>query len=227
MYAYSLKRVICRITVPKLAAYQCGTLTGHPVTLHPVCRQFSQIQFSEKTEAKLKSIDKIPNEYTLIYRAPMTSYMNVAQATASISMLLLGVVGAYKYIMNTTVNFSFISAVNEFNKVADIPVDIELFIMFSAFLIFNAGIYAITLRYPLRIYHHEQTSLYICVLKGFLPLNTRNISFCADEVRRHIPFMHSLLPWKNALFKVGKKTMFIMENNFRTPADFNTMLNSV
>jgi hypothetical protein len=223
----SLGRVLCRITVPRLVTYKCGTLTGHPDTLHSVCRQFSRIQFSQKTEAKLKSTDKIPSEFTLIYRAPMASYMNLAQAVSSISVLLLGGVGAYKYVTDATGNFPLTFKINELNTLGDIQIDGELLVYFSAFIIFNVGIWAMTLRYPLRIYHHEGTNSYICVLKGFLPLNTKNISFSAGEIRKHIPLMYSLLPWRDAMFKVGKKTMYILENYFRTPADFNTMFNKV
>jgi hypothetical protein len=192
-----------------------------------MCRQFSRIKFSQKTEARMNSSDKIPNEYKLIYRAPMTSYVNMAQATSSISIILLGVIGVYKYITDTTINFPFTFGMNEFNKLVGIHIDGEICILVSSFIIFNVGICAVTMRFPIRIYHHEGTSLYICILKGFLPLNTKKISFCTDEVRKHIPFMHSLLPWRNALFKIGKKTMFVMENNFRTPADFNTMFSKV
>lgn len=154
----------------------------------------------------------------------MTSYMTMAQITSSISILSLGVVGAYKYLLNTTINFPLTFGMSEFNE---IKVDVELFIMVSAFILFNVGVFAITLKYPLRIYHHEGTSSYIGVMKGLLPFNTYHKSFCAGEVRRHISFIHSLLPWRNALFKVGKKTTFIMENYFRTPSDFNIMLNEV
>jgi hypothetical protein len=83
------------------------------------------------------------------------------------------------------------------------------------------------MKYPLRIYHHEAAKSYICVLNRFVPLKTRNINFNAGDIRRHIPFMSLVIPWRDALFKVGNKTMYIMENNFRTPADFSTMFYKV
>jgi hypothetical protein len=188
-----------------------------------VCRQFSRIQFSQKTEARLKSIDKVPSEYALIYRAPMTSLMKVAQVMSCVSILSLGAVGACRYITDTTSNIPLTYEMNEFNKIGGIEIDGELVFWVSMFIIFNAGMCAVTMKYPLRIYHHEAANSYICVLNRFLPLKTKNVSFNAGDIRRHIPFMSSLIPWRDALFKVGNKTMYIMENNFRTPADFNTM----
>lgn len=223
MYTDSVKRVFCRITVFGSVTYRCRTFTGSPtILLHPVCRQFSRIQFSQKTEARLKSIDKVPSEYALIYRAPMTSLMQVAQVMSCVSILSLGAVGIYKY-SDLTSNFPLTYKMNEFSKLGRIEIDGELFTWVTMFIIFNVGMCAVTLKYPLRIYHHEAANSYICVLNRFLPFKTKNISFNAGDIRRHIPFMSSLIPWRDALFKVGNKTMYIMENNFRTPADFSTM----
>jgi hypothetical protein len=227
MYMDSLKRAFCRITVLRSVMYRSGILIGHPDSLHLTSRQFSRIPFSQKTEGKYKSIDKVPSEYELIYRAPMISYIKVAQITSSFSILSLCAVGAYKYITNPIIAFPSTFKLNEFNKLGDIELDNNLFLLVSGFIIFNIGIGAVTLRYPLRIYHHEEASSYICVMSRFLPITTKNITFHAGDVRRHISYMSSLLPWRNALFKVGNRTMFIMENNFRTPADFNTMLKNL
>jgi hypothetical protein len=149
--------------------------------------------------------------------------MKMAHVTSSFSMLSLCVVGAYKYITDPINTFRLTVKLSEFNELGDIELDNPFFVV-TVFIIFNVGIGAVTLRYPLRIYHHEETNSYICVMSRFLPLTTKNITFHAGDVQRHIPRMSLLLPWKNALFKVGKRTMFIMENNFRKPADFNTML---
>jgi len=227
MYRDSLKRAFCRMIVPRLVTYSYGTLTGYPVILQPMCRQLSRIQFSQKIEARLKSVDKVPDGYELIYRAPMTSYVKLAHVTSSVSVLLLGVVGVYKYITNATFNVPLKFEGNEFNQLGDIQLDNDLTFLVSMFIMFNVGICAVTLRYPVRIYCHEEASSYICVLNRFLPLSTKNITFSAGDVRRHIPFTSSLLPWRDALFKIGTKTMFIMENNFRTPADFSAMLKKV
>jgi len=219
----SLKRCFCRITVFGSLTYRCSAFTGCSTILHPACRQFSRISFSQKTEARLKSIDKVPIEYALIYRAPMTSLMKVAQVMSCVSILSLGAVGAYKYITDTTFNFSSVFKMNEFNKLGGIEIDGELFLWISMFIIFNVGMCAVTMKYPLRIYHHEAANSYICVLNRFVPPKTKNISFNAGDIRRHIPFMSSVIPWRDALFKVGNRKMYIMENNFRTPADFTTM----
>jgi hypothetical protein len=225
IYADSLKRAFCRIMVLKGMTYRSGILTGHPSILCLTRRKLSRLPFSEKTEARYKSLDKIPSEYELIYRAPMISYVNMAHLTSSFSILALCVVGTCKYITDPENIFSLTFKFSEFNKHGDIELGDNLFLVVGVFMIFNVGIGALTLRYPLRIYHHEEANSYICVMHGFLPLTTKNITFHAGDVRRHIPRMSFLLPWNNALFKVGKRTMFIMENNFRTPADFNTMLN--
>lgn len=222
MHMDSLKRCFCRIRVFGSVTYRHSTFAGYPTILRPVCRQYSRIQFSHKTEARLKSIDKVPNEYALIYRAPMTSLIKVAQLMSCVSILSLGAVGAYKCIIDTTFNFSTFK-MNEFSKLGGIEIDGELFIWVSMYIIFNVGMCAVTMKYPLRIYHHEAANSYICVLNRFVPLKTKNISFNAGEIRRHIPFMSSVIPWRDALFKVGNKTVYIMENNFRTPADFSTM----
>jgi hypothetical protein len=224
IYTDLLKRSFCRITILRAMTYRSGILTGHPSIRCLTRRNLSNISFSQKTEARYKSIDKVPLEYELIYRAPMISYVKMANVTSSLSILSLCVVGAYKYIRDPINTFHLTLKLNEFSKLGDSELDDNLFLVVSAFIIFNVGVGAVTLRYPLRIYHHEEAKSYICVMSRFLPLTTKNITFHAGDVRRHIPRMSSLLPWKNALFKVGKQTMFIMENNFRTPADFNTML---
>jgi hypothetical protein len=171
----------------------------------------------------LKSIDKVPSEYALIYRAPMTSLMKVGQVISCFSILSLGALGAYKYITHAMFNFSFTFKMNELGKLEGTQIDGERFLWVIMFIIFNVGLFAITMKYPLRIYHHEGANSYICVLNNFFPLKTKNISFNAGGIRRHVPFMSSLIPWRDALFKVGNRTLYIMENNFRTPADFSTM----
>jgi hypothetical protein len=224
IYKDSLKRALNRITELRAMTYRSCILTGCPSILYLTRRQFSRIAFSQKTEAKYKSVDKVPSEYELIYRAPMLSYVKLAQVTSSFSILGLCVVGAYKYIMDPTSIFPLTFELDELNQLGDIAFYDNPIFVACVCMIFNVGIGAVTLRYPLRIYHHEQTSSYICVMNRFLPLSTKNITFHAGHVRRHIPHMSFLLPWKNALFRVGKRTVFIIENNFRTPADLNTML---
>jgi hypothetical protein len=224
IYKDSLKRASYRITELRTMMYRSGILTGHPCILYLTRRQFSRIPISQKAEAKYKSADKVPSEYKLIYRAPMLSYVTVAQMTSSFSILALCVAGAYKYIADPISIFPLTVKLDELNKLGDIDFSDNPFLVGGVFIIFNVGIGAVTLRYPLRIYHHEESSSYICVMNRFLPFITKNITFHAGDVRRHIPYMSFLLPWKNALFKVGNRTMLIMENNFRTPADLNTML---
>ncbi|PNF30465.1 hypothetical protein B7P43_G12153 [Cryptotermes secundus] len=224
IYTDSLKRAFCRIRVLRAVTYRNGILIGHPGILCLARRKFGRISFSQKTEERYKSMDKVPLEYELIYRAPMISYMKIAQVTSSFSVLALCVVGAYKYITDPINIFPLTFKLNEYNELGDIELGDNLFPVVSVFIIFNVGISAVTLRYPLRIYHHEEANSYICVKNRFLPLTTKKITFHAGDVQRHVPRLSFLLPWRNALFKVQKRTMFIMENNFRTPADFNTML---
>jgi hypothetical protein len=224
IYTDSLKRALCRITVPRAITYASGILTGRPSILSLTKRRISRFPFSQKTEARCKSIDRVPSGYELIYRAPMITYVKVTHITSSFSILIVCVVSAFKYISDPVTLFSVTFKLNELNTFGDSEYFDNPFLLACVFIIFNVGIGAVTLRYPLRIYHHEEARSYICVMNRFLPLITKNITFHAGDVRRHIPRMSSLLPWKNALFKVGKRTMFIMENNFRTPADLNTML---
>lgn len=158
----SLKRAVCRNTVLRTVTYRSGILTGHPSILCLRRTKFSRITFSQKTEERYKSIDKVPHEYELIYRAPMISYIQTTNVTSSFSILSLCIAGTYKYITDPMNTFPLTIKLNEASELGDIELDDNLFLVVSTFIIFNVCIGAVTLRYPLMIYHHEEANSYMC-----------------------------------------------------------------
>ncbi|XP_069674462.1 uncharacterized protein [Periplaneta americana] len=180
-------------------------------------RHFSRIAFSQKTELKLRQSDGVGQEFRLVYRAPMTGYVTTAQATSTISMLLLGAVGLYKASAGIKLPPAY--------ELGPLLVESSSFaVLIASFALFNAGICSITLRYPLRMYHHEKAGQYIAVMQGFTPLATHNLNFKAGDVSRATPVLSSMLPWKDAIFKIRDRTVFIIENGFRTPSELDNLL---
>ncbi|PSN29962.1 hypothetical protein C0J52_23560 [Blattella germanica] len=202
-------RILCRMNKPLLINHQ-------PLR--------NLVRMTQKTEARLKLADNIPKEYELVYRAPMISYVKVAQTVSSISVLMLTAVAFYKIYINKAITFPIVIRFDT-SVLGDFATDVGTFIfLISSFMLFNVSIYAITLRYPHRIYYNATAKEYICILTGLLPSQFRKLNFNKGEVIRQFTIISSLLPWRDAIFKIGKKTVFLVENGFRTPADFSTMM---
>ena len=184
-------------------------------------------RMTPKTEARYKFEDNIPNEYELIYRAPLLSYVKIAQSVSTISIVAFIAIGVYKVTQHNKFTFPVVAHIDS-EVLGSFSSDPFAFLfLVSSFMLFNIAIYSISLRYPYRIYHNPAGNSYICVVAGLLPHQMKQICFKKGDIMRKETVMSTVLPWRDAIFRIGRKTVFIIENYFRTPADFNTMLRNL
>jgi len=103
-------------------------------------------------ERRLLTGDRLPDNYKLIYRAPIESYVtwtkNISTATTSI----LGLVAAYHWA--TTMNI--VNMVQKIDIAILVSQESDLYYFLTGFVLINLAIRAFVAKYPLRIYKSSE-----------------------------------------------------------------------
>jgi len=107
---------------------------------------------SGEVERRLLTGDGLPDNYKLIYRAPIESYVtwtkNISTATTSI----LGLVAAYHWA--TTMNI--VNMVQKMDIAILVSQESDLYYFLTGFVLINLAIRAFVAKYPLRIYKSSE-----------------------------------------------------------------------
>lgn len=219
----------------KLALFKCRQRTNQPQmdisnkdvvelllrNAHPplsLCRAVKS-HTSSKKEDSLKLKDSIPSRYELVYKAPMDTYMAVSQGISSVSLVAFLAFG----ISNVLSGNSFLfSSSMELGEDIFIQSSEQMVILTVAFMLANVGVQYVASSYPLRIYHYDHT--YISVFTGLLPLQIRTREFKSGDIKQATS-TGIAMPWRDAKYVMGGKSVFLLEDYFRRPADFTAMLN--
>ncbi|KAH8350143.1 hypothetical protein KR067_002800 [Drosophila pandora] len=169
---------------------------------------------SGDVERKLLYVDKLPENYQLIYRAPIENYVtwtkNISTATTSV----LGLIAAYHWA--TTMN-----VVNMVQKV-DIAIlvsqESDLYYFLCGFVLINLAIRTFVAKYPLRIY--KSSDKYVAVYGSQLPLGTVKHFFEKGQIAEYKNFLN---PWSHIMYRLGNRSSMLLIDYFKTPSEFHQL----
>uniref|UniRef100_A0A0V0GAN6 Uncharacterized protein n=1 Tax=Triatoma dimidiata TaxID=72491 RepID=A0A0V0GAN6_TRIDM len=177
--------------------------------------KFFHRQVNERVEEILRTADKVPNSYKIIYRAPLKSYFKITYYTTfSCLALLVPVIGSSLY-MSELGNFPVMFYNTQVVHSAE-----ELYGLIGAFLLVSTQIGLVVFKYPLRIYKDPEKKHYIAVYQHFFPWKHKNEEFLAGELKKST----GIMPWRDSMYAFRKKKAILMEDYFSNPAELNEML---
>lgn len=171
--------------------------------------------FYKPTTEKLRTKDKVPPEFELIYRNVMSQYLVAAQIFTTVSSAIVTVITIIEADIRPAISFDSwrIQPKNAENEIPAVLV---------AFLFICISLQVMIMKMPVRIYSHLKMDKYLFVFHGNLPLTTKHLTSKTTEIVK-LEGMN-ILPWKNARFEINNKlNVILMENYFRKPADFNIL----
>lgn len=183
----------------------------------PACNYKNTFQSNFATE-KIKEIDGVPPKCELIYRTGMYRYIQGSHAFATISTAITIPLLIYsKYTEQLAYSFPNDSLLGDAS---------DLYFFGAGFFIFNVALIITSLKFCLRIYFHEERKMYIAVMPHlWMPMQTSNIE-CEIGGIKPVKAVNKLVPWNSAKYTMGGRNVLLLENSFRTSADFEKMVDS-
>jgi len=184
-------------------------------------------------ERRLLTGDRLPDNYKLIYRAPIESYVtwtkNISTATTSI----LGLVAAYHWA--TTMNI--VNMVQKMDIAILVSQESDLYYFLTGFVLINLAIRAFVAKYPLRIYKSSEKLVeytyvynyytykysffrYVAVYGSQLPLGTVKHYFERGQIAEYKNFLN---PWSHIMYKLGNRSSMLLVDYFKTPSEFHQL----
>ncbi|XP_059470191.1 uncharacterized protein LOC132193495 [Neocloeon triangulifer] len=130
-------------------------------------KKFNLPEEESRAETRLKAQDKVPSTFRLVYRAPMKSYVMMNQVTSTIGVAVIGIGGIYRAANTLMLDLPMSSLL-----ATDVMTPVELGSIVTISTMFLVVLMYFNLRYPLRIYRCENTSRYIYLKYGWIPLMT-------------------------------------------------------
>ncbi|KAF6201284.1 hypothetical protein GE061_005731 [Apolygus lucorum] len=174
----------------------------------------SDREISASVEASLKTRDKIPNDFKIIYRAPHDKYVKVTYMTAVIAIVTVPVLLAAIYLSGNFQSYPV--------EVGGIPLlekqsDAYILLGLLCITIFNM---AITVsKYPFRIYRNPLENKYIGVFQHPLPGMVSCVEFAAGEMTKGKGWI-----WKDSTYVIkNSKKVLLVPENFSTPIELERM----
>lgn len=165
---------------------------------------------------KLKMQDNIPEHYQLIYRNTMYRYLYFAQILTTTTVVIVVLTLFMDGEIGTQINF-------ENWKMKPKSFDSDALVFLSAFLVINTLLQVMINKMPIRIYNYPKRNHYIMVFYGNLPFTKARLSCKVNEIMKLEET--GILPWKDSRYEIAeKRSIILMENFFRRPADLNIML---
>ncbi|EDW01667.1 uncharacterized protein LOC6561142 [Drosophila grimshawi] len=169
---------------------------------------------SADVERNLLRGDNLPDNYQLIYRAPMEEYVAWTKNVSTATVTLISLVAAYQ--LATTMSFMNIA------KKIDIAVlvsnESDIYFFAAGFVLINLAIRAFVAKYPLRIY--KSADKYVAVYGSQLPLGTTKHYFERGQISE---YKNVLNPWRHIMFKLDNRSSMLMIDYFKTPAEFHQL----
>ncbi|EAT34236.1 AAEL013495-PA [Aedes aegypti] len=167
-------------------------------------------------EERYRKKDNVPEEYRIIYRAPMEYYLSACNLATTFSFAAVAGITAYGYLHD----YHTMSVPFEIDYGSLTVNENDLIIFLGFFFLANVMIRVMVNRYVLRIYRNEDD--YIAIFEGRFPFTRRELRFKRGNV---VPVPEGgIVPWQDARFKINDKNVLLLESHFRTPSELNNML---
>lgn len=214
---------------------QCFCLNSKPgiskITVQQRSLNWWNRFIGKQSEQNLKILDQISSEVQLIYRHDSLDnylkWMHLALCVMSGVLVALVVFKLDKGNLRTSLLNEGIVLPNESSvlpKISD-SVDKDALIFLFAFCLCSSVFYGLMKRIPVRIYKVPRTERYIFICNAGIPFNTRKLLCKRGEcVKVDSSALPSFLPCENIYSISNKLKVFLFDDNFRVPADFNVLL---
>lgn len=184
---------------------------------------FGRREVSEKKETKLRLKDKLSQDYTLIYKSTLDNYVFFCYH-ASYIIVIGALIGIYYVIVNSPeLEYLKPDTERELTKPNLTLYDQKEIILGNIGLVFmNALLFFLCRRHVLRIWHHAKDNEFVIILPTLLPNSSRNLVFKAGDVVQKYPRARNDIT--RAPHVINGKVYHLNDYNFRTPADYNRVL---
>ncbi|XP_061388987.1 uncharacterized protein LOC133324116 [Musca vetustissima] len=165
-------------------------------------------------EQQYMKIDRVPSDYSLIYRSTMENYVAWSMHVSSITATIIGGAAAYQYASGEPLmDPSLVDT-----KLVMHTEDIYVFAL--GFLVINAVLRLVVSKFPLRIYKNNDGK-YLAVYHSQFPGGVTHHHFDQGDVKE---VTYTFSPWNGSTYKLGNKTSLILDNYFKTAWEFEQML---
>ncbi|XP_062544361.1 uncharacterized protein LOC134211485 [Armigeres subalbatus] len=201
------------VLVPVLSPIKCCTPR---LCVRPISTSLAMSGPRTMKEERYRKKDKVPEDYRIIYRAPMEHYLSACSLVTSFSFAAISVFAAYGYMHDyhtLSVPFEI-----DFQQLTANETDLLIFLGF--FFAVNVLIRIMVNRYVLRIYRNEDD--YLAVFEGNLPFSRKQLKYKKGTVEP-VP-EGGIVPWQDARYKINDKSVLIIDGYFRTPSELYNML---
>ncbi|XP_075979181.1 uncharacterized protein LOC142978568 [Anticarsia gemmatalis] len=182
------------------------------------CSSHYRLRFLE-TQNMWRENDNISKRWQLIYKAPMSTALNVASTylTATTGLLSVGAVyyGAFVY-DSTSLDQPVI--LGDDVVIANSPT--ECFIYIGAFIALHVAIKIVLSKYVVRLY--QDGDEYLAVYRGHLFNSIKKHKFHLNEFQKLKGSV--IIPWSDSKYALGKKQGILLENYFKTPEYLNYLI---
>lgn len=176
----------------------------------------SYFNFSRKSGTNYYRIkDNVSDQYELIYRNGMHRYFLFAQIISSVSVIGVSVM----YMWESEVKAP------KFENWKMVPKTFEsdTYLILSAFILLNTVLQLALFKCPIRIYNNPNNDKYIMIFYKYIPFRTSRLSCKVRDITKLEET--GILPWKNSSYQIqDSRTIIMLDNFFRKPADLNIML---
>jgi hypothetical protein len=185
----------------------------------PNTRSFFLKLFAKRGQLDLKRADDIPDSFELIYRNTMSKYIVGAQVVSMVcgGLVLLTFVfkGDFETMQEHRAKWS-----GDARRSDD-----DVFYYVAFFMAILLVVQLMVSQTPVRIYKVPRTSKYIAINYGNF-FGKGRLTFKRGEIYQMEE--RGVLPWRNSRYIIdsqnNRRTVILMENHFRRPADLNIML---
>lgn len=185
------------------------------------CRSnfWSMFTTSTKRGFKLRDRDKIPKDFTLIYKAPNEKEMRFGYPVVLGTLIAFPSLMLYKFLTEEKMSYR-----KEYNAIPFMNPEKEIWVLGTALFVFGASIFSVIFKYPFRIYKHYERYEYIGIFLSTTPGKLRHLHFkSATETKFRNPLYRLFMT--NCQYRLNtRKNVLMLYHYFRTPADICEML---
>ncbi|XP_058804645.1 uncharacterized protein LOC131671879 [Phymastichus coffea] len=171
---------------------------------------------SEKVEMLLKQRDHVPHTYKLIYRD--LNHTFVGFSYHGLNFLTYITLTSLAYMWYNDIPMQKNSHHFALSKT---PIEQVIVSIGICSLVYIS--YWLRQRFVLRLYFSEKAQNYKMIFIGRVPFSYEHMEFPAKSVIFATP-KDSAFPWRNTIFKINNRKVYLFEDNFRTYSDFLHML---
>lgn len=166
-----------------------------------------------KNTKKVNAKDKVSDDYSLIYHAPLGNYTLFAQCFGLFSSVSMTVSTYFAVYSDKKIEPMKIGGLDFVTGTDDL-------IMFSILSVFLAcSVIIVSRKCTLRIYHNALKNDYIAVFPSIVPFRTSKVNFDKAVKSNSFSFLY-----KNVSYKLGSREAYLLDYYFKCPMDLTEML---